>query len=292
MLGENDTLIWTMAASLHFASSILAYLKAGTTVVLSSDARPASVLALAGTHRATMLYGSPWQFRMLASDSTVGNLPSLRWAISTGQALPESTALSFEHRFGYPLRQAYGIIEAGLVCINVLAGSTSPATVGPVAPGFSLRIADEEGNRLPDGQIGEVRIKGAGLFSGYVTQGNECVVVDQEGFFPTGDLGLLRDDALILMGRKASQLNVAGFKFFPEEIEAVLEAHPSISKARVHGRPEPRIGHVIVAEIVVFENCALKQSEIFLHCRKYLERYKMPYSKVKTFRALLLMKKG
>lgn len=275
-LSGHDTVIWTMAASHHFASSILAYLKAGATVALASNTAPSGVLELAHAHDATMLYGSPWQFKMLASASSNRTLPRLRWALSTGQALPAMTAGSFERRFGHPLRQAYGIIEAGLVCINTLGAPVCPNAVGPAAPGFTLRIVDESGRNLPDGETGEVCIKSPGLFSGYVVPEKNNHAIDMEGYFHSGDVGLTCDGCLFLKGRKASQLNVAGFKVFPEEIEAVLETHPAVMKARVHGYPDPRIGHIIVADVVINDDAALNAKELLGHCRNNMERYKSP----------------
>jgi len=274
-LGIKDTIIWTMSASLHFASSILAYLMAGTTVILSPDTRPETVLSLAIKHQATLLYGSPWQFRLLAADSGMEKFPHLRWAISTGQPLPESIAVSFKHRFGHPLRQAYGIIEAGLVCINTNDNS-NPLTVGSAAPGFDIRIYDEEGNNTADGQVGEVCIKGAGVFSGYIYPQRRPTNLDKDGFFRSGDLGVIEQNCLKLVGRKSSQINVAGLKVFPEEIESVLESHPFIIKARVYGIPEPRIGQMIVAEVIFSSNDEIDKSSILNHCKKNLERHKLP----------------
>lgn len=274
-LGIKDTIIWTMSASLHFASSILAYLMAGTTVILSPDTRPETVLSLAKKHQATLLYGSPWQFRLLAADSGMEKFPHLRWAISTGQPLPESIAVSFQQRFGHQLRQAYGIIEAGLVCINTHDNS-NPLTVGSTAPGFDIRIYDEEGNNTVDGQVGEVCIKGAGLFSGYIYPQQRPTTLDKNGFFRSGDLGVIERSCLTLVGRKSSQINVAGLKVFPEEIELVLESHPSILKARVYGIPEPRIGQIIVAEVIFSSNNEIDKSSILKHCKKNLDRHKLP----------------
>jgi acyl-CoA synthetase (AMP-forming)/AMP-acid ligase II len=275
-LSDNDTVIWTMATSHHFASSILAYLKAGATVALASNTAPSAVLEMAHAHEATMLYGSPWQFKMLASASSNRTLSRLRWAISTGQALPAMTAESFEGRFDLPLRQAYGIIEAGLVCINTLDAPVFPDAVGPAAPGFKLRIVNESGHNLPEGETGEVCIKSSGLFSGYVVPEKNKHAIDTEGYFHSGDVGLIRHGCLFLKGRKASQLNVAGFKVFPEEIEAVFETHPAVLKARVHGYPDPRIGDIIVADVVLKEDVTLNAKELFSHCKNNMERYKAP----------------
>jgi len=274
-LGIKDTIIWTMSASLHFASSILAYLMAGTTVILSPDTRPETVLSLAKKHQATLLYGSPWQFRMLAADSGMEKLLRLRWAISTGQPLPESIAVSFQHRFGHPLRQAYGIIEAGLVCINT-QDNPNPLIVGPTAPGFDIRIYDEEGNNVADGQVGEVCIKSASVFSGYIYPQRRPAILDKDNFFPSGDLGFIEKNCLKLVGRKSSQINVAGLKVFPEEIETVLESHPAILKSRVYGIPDSRIGQVIVAEVIFLSKKEIDKSSIINHCKIYLPQHKLP----------------
>jgi long-chain acyl-CoA synthetase len=230
---------------------------------------------LAKKHQATLLYGGPWQFRLLAAGSGMEKIPRLRWAISTGQPLAESIAVSFKHRFGHPLRQAYGIIEAGLVCINTQDNS-NPLTVGPAAPGFDIRICDEQGNKAADGQVGEVCIKSASVFSGYIYPQRKPAILDMDNYFSSGDLGVIEKNCLKLVGRKSSQINVAGLKVFPEEIEAVLESHPTILKARVYGIPDSRIGQMIVAELVLSSKKEIERSLIMSHCKRHLQLHKIP----------------
>lgn len=275
-LTPDDVIIWTMECSFHFASSILLYLLAGAQIILTPDAGSTAVLGLAYTHRATMLYGSPWQYRVLAADTSGLELSKLRWAISTGQTLPAGIAKDFHARFKTPLRQAYGMIEAGLVSINTSIDPARADHVGPPAPGFEVMVTDTAGIPLPDGHVGEVHIKGTGLFSGYITPPTPITELLVNDFFPSGDLGVIDKGSLALKGRTASQLNVAGHKVFPEEIEAVIDSHPSIKKSRVSGIANARMGHIICAEIVPSNAAPPDTSTLLAHCRKHLAPYKIP----------------
>jgi len=273
-IGPDDIVLWTLPCAYHLAVSIFLYLNYGATILLAKDQSPDTLLELASIWPVATLYGTPWQYRLLAADVTDRNFPDLRWAISTGIFLPRSVALAFEKRFRHPVRQAYGVIEAGLVAINASDPPAPDDSVGQVVPGYEVTILDEFGSPVSDGEVGEVLIQGPGLFEGYVSP---WLPREQIGFHP-GDFGRYENGVLTLMGRKSCVLNVAGLKVFPEEVEAVLLEHPSVSKARVFGVPHQRSGDIVRGEVCLHIGENLEREELLALCRRHLACHKVPVS--------------
>lgn len=272
-----DRILWLMPMAHHFAASIVLYLAQRATIVLVGSTLARDVLAAARMHAATVFYGSPFHHAVLAADPTGEGWPSLRLAVSTAAALPVETARAFDARFGVPVAQALGIIEAGLVAVNDRPRE-KPDAVGVPLPDFAVELRDEGGRRVATGEVGELHVRGRGLLDGYLWPFRTRDHVLEDGWFATGDLATAdADGSLQLVGRSRTVINVSGLKCFPEEIEAVLQQHPAVAAARVTGRPHPRVGAVPVAEIVARDAAAPPASgDLAAHCRASLARYKVP----------------
>jgi acyl-CoA synthetase (AMP-forming)/AMP-acid ligase II len=182
----------------------------------------------------------------------------------------------FESVYGVPVGQAYGIIEAGLPCINLRSDGVPAASVGRPVPGYDVAVFSDEGQRLPADALGEIGVKGDGLFSAYYAPWLLREHLTRDGWFMTGDIGWLDDGgALHLKGRKKAVIFVAGLKFFPEEVEEVLNEFPGVRESRVYGRPHPHLGEVPCAEIVPAPaGCDLEALKT--HCARALSSYKVP----------------
>jgi len=148
--------------------------------------------------------------------------------------------------------------------------------VGRPVPGYAVSIFSDDGTPLPLETLGEIGVRGDGLFSAYYSPWRLREQVERDGWFLTGDFGFLdRSGALHLKGRKKALILVAGLKFFPEEVEDCINQFPGIKESRVFGRPHARMGEVPCAEIAVdpagFDLDALKS-----HCSRVLSSYKVP----------------
>lgn len=278
-LGPDDRVLWTLPLAYHFAVTIPAYLGAGAHILLAAETQPAATAAALAAERATVLYASPVQFARLAAVADPPRLPALRLALSTAAPLPAEVAARFEHAYGKPLGQAYGIIEAGLPCLNVRDDARIPATsVGRPVPGYAVAILSEAGPPLPAGTHGEVAVRGPGLFDAYYAPWTPSAATLRDGWFPTGDVGSLdATGALTLHGRSKSTIVVAGLKFFPEEVEEILAAFPAIAESRVFARPHPHLGELPYAEVVLRgESMPLDRDALARHCARHLSPYKVP----------------
>jgi acyl-CoA synthetase (AMP-forming)/AMP-acid ligase II len=163
------------------------------------------------------------------------------------------------------------VIELGLVALNTTAPREKWNSVGHVAGDFQFRIVnlDAEG-------CGELAVRGPGIFDAYVAPWVPREEVLRDGWFFTGDIGRADADGfLFLLSRKTAVINLAGRKVFPEEIEAVLNRHSSVSESRVYGKLHPHLGETVEAEVVLSSPDA-KLDTIHAYCREHLASYKIP----------------
>jgi long-chain acyl-CoA synthetase len=276
-IGPGDRILWMLPMAHHFAVSIILYLYHGACTVLGTSHLAEEVLRTAEKTRATVIYGAPFHYALLAADSGDYPWPDLRLAVTTAAPLPLETARSFQKRFNKPLVQGMGIIEIGLPLLNTGSASEAPTAVGRPLPAFDIELRDEDGRALPAGCIGELWIKGPGMFDAYLSPWQPVDEICVDGWFATGDLA--ETDAagrLHLRGRKKSVLNVSGMKVFPEEIETTLEKHPEVKRCRVTGAPHAVLGTVPIAEVILHPDSPLTSRDLIHWCRNILSIYKVP----------------
>ena len=222
-----------------------------------------------------MIYGSPIHYDTMAHDTSGIQLPTLRLAISTTTALGQETARLFAARFGLPLTQAFGIIEIGLPSINMEQQEDKAASVGKLLPAYQLRL-DDVG--LGDG-MRAIKLRGKGFFDAYYDPWRTREQVMEDGWFATGDLGTLDDDGYLwISGRQKELINVAGMKFFPRELEEILEQHPAVREACVYSHRHERMGEVPHAQVVLAreygDTPAMEELQAF--CGRFVAPYKIP----------------
>lgn len=265
----DDRVLWILPMAHHFAVSIVLYLLEGATTVLADSHLAAEVLTIGRDAGATILYGSPFHYQLLAAEESGRDWPTLRLAVSTAAALSSATASAFRARYGVPVTQGLGIIEAGLPLLNTDAADTKPQSVGR-ADDFEVDFRGPAGN--------ELWLRGPGMFDAYLLPWRERAQITTDGWFSTGDIAERDADGhIFLQGRTKSVINVGGMKVFPEEVEAVVDAHPGVLVSRVSGEAHERWGTIIVAEIIARDPAALPEiSALNRHCRERLSGYKIP----------------
>jgi acyl-CoA synthetase (AMP-forming)/AMP-acid ligase II len=148
--------------------------------------------------------------------------------------------------------------------------------VGP-ATGIRISIMDAEGNHLPAGQRGEVVIQGPSVFSGYDNNPEANAASFVNGWFRTGDQGVLdEDNYLHLTGRIKDLIIRGGDNVAPREVDEVLLAHPAVADAVAFGMPHPVLGEEVAAAVVLHEAGGTNESALLKHCRERLAEYKCP----------------
>ena len=276
-IGPGDRVLWMLPMAHHFAVSIVLYLYHGACTVLGESHLAEDVLNTAQATRSTVIYGAPFHYSLLAADRGGYPWPDLRLAVATAAPLPEAIARGFCKRFGKPLVQGMGIIEIGLPLLNTGGAADFPASVGRPLPAFDVELRNDEGIPVAVGNIGELWIKGLGMFDAYLSPWQPLDEVCVDGWFATGDLAEMDAAGRVyLRGRKKSVLNISGMKVFPEEVEAVISSHPAVKLCRVTGSPHAVLGTVPAAEVILEDGKILTAREVMNWCRQSLSIYKMP----------------
>ena len=276
-IGPLDVVIWLLSMSYHFTVSIVGYLSFGATIVICRDHFGSTIVETAAEHRATLIYGSPQHYLLMAGDQSGVMLPSLRLAISTASYLKGEIAEAFMRRFRVPLSQAYGIIEVGLPCINLAGEAQKPGSVGRPLPSYKVRM-----RALGETALGAMAIEvhGEGILDAYYSPWKSRADIMPEGWFETGDLGVFDEDGyLYIVGRSNEAINVGGMKVFPQEVEKVLESHPAVSEACVFAQQHDRLGEVPYAKIELKQGGVSSPSiaELREYCLKHLTAFKVPH---------------
>jgi long-chain acyl-CoA synthetase len=270
-ISENDIVIWCLPMAHHFLITIVLYLNAGATTVLARHVTAKPFLEAVNRWRGTVLYAAPFLFSLLAGDASGAKIETVRLAVSTTCSLPQDVAEHFFKRFGKPLLPALGIIELGLVALNSDDPLKRWNSVGKPISEFQVKILSPDENG-----VGEIAVSGPGICDAYAAPWQTRENILHDGWFITGDLGKFDADGfLFLLSRKTAVINLAGRKIFPEEVEAILDRHPSIRESRVFGRAHPSYGEIVEAEIVLSaENAGIENLSHF--CREHLASYKIP----------------
>ncbi|MFF3875881.1 long-chain fatty acid--CoA ligase [Streptomyces sp. NPDC001978] len=203
----------------------------------------------------TIFEGVPTMFGALLAHPALTDAHGgrLRLAACGGAALPMEILHAFEEAFGCPLLEGYGLSETSPVaCFNRPEGPRRPGTVGLPIDGVRVRVQDDEWRELPDGTPGEIAISGHNIMKGYWQRPDATEEALREGWFRTGDLGVLDPDGLLrIVGRKKELIIRGGFNVHPREIEEVLYEHPAVAEAAVLGTPHPELGEEVTAVVAL-----------------------------------------
>ncbi|VVE66319.1 long-chain fatty acid--CoA ligase [Pandoraea captiosa] len=247
-------------------SVCLGTLYAGATLRLAARFAPEAVLDSLAHDGLTILQGVPaMHARLMAHVATQGRslvAPRLRFVYSGGSPLDAALKARVEAFYGLPIHNGYGLTESSpTVSQTLLDAPREDCAVGPAIPGVAVRIVGPEGRDLPDGEVGELWVRGPNVMLGYYRAPDlTAATVTEDGWLRTGDLAhRAADGALFLAGRARELIIHSGFNVYPIEVEQALASHPDVLQAAVLGRPfegneqviafvEARPGHRIDVE--------------------------------------------
>ena len=252
----------------------------GGCVVLQESFEPGEALRIISGERCTIFYGMPNMVQAMTEhpDRAKYDLSSLRagGTLGTPEQLQRVVDLGVkDFSTIYGLTESYGncTVADGLDPLEIRI-----ATVGRPLPGVDLRIIDvETGREQPRGTVGEVRLKGYVTVGYYKDEDKNREAFDANGYFRTGDLGLLdENDNLYFRGRLKEMIKTGGINVAPVEVEESLLRHPDVKLAFVTGVPDAVRDEVIAAVIVRHDGRAVDAPALTEHCRRELASYKVP----------------
>jgi long-chain acyl-CoA synthetase len=231
-------------------------------------------------HRVSVIIGAPPMY--VAWVNTPGaaelDLGSVRYAISGAAPLPANVLERFATELGVDIYEGYGLTEtAPLLTTVAMSGAPRAGSVGRPVPGVELRLVDEAGEPVHQGDPGEVVVRGPNVFSGYWQQPDATAeVLDADGWFRTGDVGYAEEGDLFLVDRKKDLIIVSGFNVYPREVEEVLYRHPKVAETAVIGVPHPYTGESVKAVVVLRPGEEATAQEIIDFAARSLARFKCP----------------
>jgi len=203
--------------------------------------------------RATAMMGVPTFYtRLLASPRlTREACAHIRLFVSGSAPLLADTFKEFEARTGHRILERYGMTETTMNTSNPLNGERIAGTVGFPLPGVEIRIADEDGRALPQGEVGVLEVKGPNVFRGYWRQPEKTAAeFRKDGFFITGDVAMIDTRGYIhIVGRAKDLIISGGFNVYPKEIELLIDGMDGVQESAVIGVPHPDFGEAVVAVV-------------------------------------------
>jgi fatty-acyl-CoA synthase len=254
----------------------------GATCVLMDEFKPEAFLALVARHQVTTSAMVPTMLhRVLAlGKETLDRYDtrSLRIVFSGGAPLSAPLANEFMDRFGDLLFNFYGATETGLVTMaKPVDLRAAPGTIGKMVPGNEIRLLDDTGREVKEGQVGELYVKNSFLVCGYHKDDSATKDSMKDGFFSVGDLARRdRDGRYFIEGRKRDMVISGGVNVYPAEVEGALEHHPEIAEVAVVGVPDDEWGERVRAFVVKKSGSALDEAALKLWVRERLHGAKVP----------------
>lgn len=263
-------------------SVLLGTIVAGATLVLEDEFDAASTLALIEREAVTVLHAVPtmWHMLMRAPSFAPSRVRSVRTGVIAGSAVAESLVVRV--RGWCDVLVAYGLTETG-PAITMTRRTDSEdrrnATVGCPLPGVDVKAVDLVAGGLHGPEaVGELAVRSPYLMQGYLRMPEETARVHTpEGYFLTGDLGIIDEDGCVrILGRRREAITRGGFQVYPRDVEDRLRAHPAVDDVCVIGVPHEVLGEQVCACIVPVEGAVLTGRDITLYARDVLAHYKVP----------------
>ncbi|WP_299846070.1 malonyl-CoA synthase [uncultured Roseovarius sp.] len=229
---------------------------------------------------ATTLMGVPTFYTRLLEDErfNLASTAHMRLFVSGSAPLLAETHVQFEERTGHRILERYGMTETNMNTSNPYDGHRRAGTVGLPLPGVEVRICDADGNELPQGDIGEIEVRGPNVFKGYWQMPEKTAAELREtGFFITGDLGQIDEDGYLhIVGRNKDLIISGGYNIYPNEIELVLDDQPGVLESAVVGVPHPDFGETVIGVVIAEPSQSPDLDAMMDAVRVSLARFKHP----------------
>jgi malonyl-CoA/methylmalonyl-CoA synthetase len=254
-------------------------LVAGATMIFQPRFDADAIVA--ALPRATTLMGVPTFYTRLLDHPglTREATAHMRLFVSGSAPLLAETHARWCDRTGHVVLERYGMTETNMITSNPYDGERRPGAVGLPLPGVSLRVADPETGAIrPQGAVGVVEVKGRNVFKGYWRMPEKTASEFRaDGFFITGDLGVIDADGYLhIVGRAKDLIISGGFNVYPKEIESEIDAIDGVVESAVIGVPHPDFGEGVTAIVVARADAQLDEAAILSALADRLAKYKQP----------------
>jgi long-chain acyl-CoA synthetase len=203
---------------------------------------------------------------------------SLRVCVSGGASMPVEILRGFEEKFGCVILEGYGLSETSPVAsFNHPDKVRKPGSIGTPIEGVRMRLVDDNGQDVADGEIGEIAIRGHNVMKGYWGKPEATAEAISDGWFHTGDMARVDEDGYYyIVDRKKDLIIRGGYNVYPREIEEVLHEHPAVAEVAVIGMPHAELGEEVGAAVALKPGATATPEELRTFARDKVAAYKYP----------------
>ena len=257
---------------------------AGAVVLMPNPRDMPQLIASISKHRVTLFPAVPAMFNAIVNAQGVEklDLTSVRSCFSGSAPLPPDILQRFEKMTGGKIVEGYGLTETSPVThANPLDGRRKIGSIGVPLPNTDMKVVSlEDGTtEVGVGKQGELLLKGPQVMRGYWNAPEQTAAAFTDGWFRTGDIAAVdADDYTFIVGRKKDMIIAGGYNIYPDEIDAVLVAHPAVLEAATIGIPDPKRGETVKSFVVLRPGQRATADELTEYCRRELAAYKVPRS--------------
>jgi len=240
----------------------------------------AKALQIIERDRVSLFQGVPTMFSAMLHEPTGDRIDtsSLRICVSGGASMPVEIMRAFEEKFGCSILEGYGLSETSPVAsTNPRHGAHKAGSIGLPIRGVEMKVVDEDDNDVPQGEVGEIVIRGHNVMRGYWKRPDATEEAMRGGWFHTGDMARVDEDGyFFIVDRKKDLIIRGGYNVYPREIEEVLYEHPSVREAAVVGVPHESLGEEVGAAVTLKEGESLEPDELRAFVKQRVAAYKYP----------------
>ncbi len=241
---------------------------------------PDKALEIIARDGITIFQGVPTMYNaMLCCESAdSADTSTLRLCMSGGAAMPEEVMKKFEEKFGCKVLEGYGLSETSPVAsFNHPDRERKPGSIGTPIDGVEMKVVDDDGNDVEQGEVGEIVIKGHNVMKGYWNREEATAEAIKDGWFASGDMAKIDEDGyFFIVDRKKDLIIRGGYNVYPREIEEVLYEHPAVQEAAVVGVPHDELGEEVGAAVVLKEGEDVSEEDLKQYVKDEVAAYKYP----------------
>jgi long-chain acyl-CoA synthetase len=253
----------------------------GATVTMIPRFDPEKALEMLSRDQVTVFLGVPTMYNAMlhARNADTADASTLRLCMSGGAAIPVELIRGFEEKFDCAILEGYGLSETSPVAsFNHPDRERKPGSIGTPIQGVEMQVWDDEGNEVPQGEVGEIVIRGHNVMKGYWERPEATAeAINSDGWFRTGDMAKVDEDGyFFIVDRKKDLIIRGGYNVYPREVEEVLYEHPAIQEAAVVGIPDDALGEEVGAVVVLKEGGSLDAQEVKAYVKEQVAAYKYP----------------
>jgi long-chain acyl-CoA synthetase len=253
---------------------------AGATLTLIPRFDPGKALEIVQRDKVTLFAGVPTMYNAMLNHRRHDeyDTSSLQLCVSGGSAMPVGTMRGFEAAFGCKVLEGYGLSETSPVAsFNHPNMERKPGSIGTPIEGVEMKVVDDEGREVAQGEVGEIAIRGHNVMKGYWKNEDATREAMRDGWFHTGDIAKIDEDGyFFIVDRKKDMIIRGGYNVYPREVEEVLYEHPAVLEAAVVGVPDESLGEEVGVAVVLKDGADVSERELRDHVRQEVAAYKYP----------------